>query len=368
MHKIGLSLTVTGSFPSLFSNGIYQNALTLFETFKLCNNVSDVYIVSLGEIPSYIPEQLEKYKEYIISVEDCLKKIDTFIVLTNGIGNDMINLLKSYNIKVVFQIMGTEYHVFNEYICFNTDLVNEYKNTPVDAVWISPHIYNPNKDFLEIVYQTNAHIAPYVWSPYFLEESLKMIGRNVYSPNNKNSKRISTFEPNLNYVKTCLTPIIIAEKMHLKYPTLIEKFSIFCSDKLYDRPKFIEFVSDKSIYLNKKLFFERRYPIVFSLFEHSDIVLAHQRDLEYNYLYFDAAWLGFPLVHNSESIKDLGFYYPDFNAEKATEIIKDLCENFDNNYEEYLTKSREYISKFLYNNQENVNGYQDLINKLFENN
>jgi hypothetical protein len=367
MYRIGVSLTLTGSFPSLFSNGIYQNGLTMFELLKLCKNVTEVYIVCFEKL-EYLPPQLEKYREYIITFDQCLDKIDVFLVLTSGIGNVTSSILKSKNIKIVFQIMGTEYHVFNEYICFNTNLVNVYKKNPIDAVWISPHIYKPNKDFLEIVYDTKALIAPYVWSPYFLEESLKMIGKYEYTPTYKNSKKISTFEPNLNYVKTSLTPTIIAEKMHMKYPDLIEKVSMFCSDKLYERPHFVEFITDKTIYQNKKLFFERRFPIVFSLFEHTDIVLAHQRDLEYNYLYFDAAWLGFPLVHNSDSLKDLGYYYPDFDAEKATDVLKYVCENFDNEYKEYLTKSREYISKFLYNNQENIDGYTKLIDNLFQNN
>ena len=116
------------------------------------------------------------------------------------------------------------------------------------------------------------------------------------------------------------------------------------------------------------MFFEMRYPIVWSLFEHTDIVIAHQQDNALNYLYFDVAWLGYPIVHNAHMIKELGFYYSGFYGDRAVDKLVDVIENFDKSEktrENYLKYNRKYISNFLPTHPRNVAGYAALLEKLF---
>ena len=111
-----------------------------------------------------------------------------------------------------------------------------------------------------------------------------------------------------------------------------------------------------------------RSPIAWSLMEHTDIVLCHQQDNALNYLYFDVAWLGWPLVHNAHMVKELGWYYSGFFAEDAADRLIEIAENFDSdeNFKEiYKQRSREYISNFLPKHPRNVFGYKRLIEKLF---
>ena len=40
------------------------------------------------------------------------------------------------------------------------------------------------------------------------------------------------------------------------------------------------------------------------------IILSHQLKCELNYLYFEALYLGLPLLHNSPMISEYGYFYP----------------------------------------------------------
>jgi hypothetical protein len=366
-YNIGITLKIPNNIANLFTNGILQNAITMFELFKMCKNVDNVYILvdNINNINNF-PEQFEKYKKCLISFEDSLNKIDLLIMSALRLDENNINIMRERGIKVVIHILGSSYHIFNENIVFGANENTSYNSINLDEIWISPHLYEINKDFSEVIYNCKAKSVPYVWSNYYIEETLKMLNKSVYKPKEVKEKKISVYEPNINYVKTSLFPIIIGEKFYKSFPNYVEKINIFCSDNLYNKNTFVNFVLGLESQKNSKLFFEKRYPIVYSLFEHSDIVLAHQRDLEYNYLYFDAAWLGFPLVHNSERLKELGYYYKGFDGEDAVKVLKYVCENFENEYKEYLSKSREYISKFLYTNENNIREYEILIENLFK--
>lgn len=98
------------------------------------------------------------------------------------------------------------------------------------------------------------------------------------------------------------------------------------------------------------------------------MLFYHQQDIGLNYLYFDAAWLGFPVIHNAEFLKGLAWYYDRYNVDEAVKHLQYVIKNFDKDEksrEKYIKKSREYISQFLPEQEKNVRGYRQLIEKLF---
>ena len=126
----------------------------------------------------------------------------------------------------------------------------------------------------------------------------------------------------------------------------------------------VDFVVSLDIHSDKKIFFEDRYPIVWTLSSHTDILLGHQDGCELNYAYLDATWLGYPVVHNSPMMKDLGWYYPGNNTTIALEHLEYIIRNFDsiehpNN--RYLNASRKFAYRYMLDNPENISRYEHLI-------
>jgi hypothetical protein len=55
--------------------------------------------------------------------------------------------------------------------------------------------------------------------------------------------------------------------------------------------------------------------------EYGDVVLSHQWENGLNFLYIDALYLRYPLVHNSPYFKECGYYYPESVLDDAVERL-----------------------------------------------
>jgi hypothetical protein len=51
-----------------------------------------------------------------------------------------------------------------------------------------------------------------------------------------------------------------------------------------------------------------------------DIAVSHQWENPLNYLYFDLAWMDWPIVHNAHLCKDIGYFYNEFNYEEGGNV------------------------------------------------
>ena len=375
--KINVAITVNITDPteSFFTNGIKQNAIILRDCLIKAEVVNECYYMNFGTQKDVSKSPWNEYDKWIINdFKEALEKIDLFINVCIFMGDGEIQAARAKGAKVINHVMGNEYYGFMENVLFKTDhpsIIRKVKG--MDASWISPHLYENNKALFEVLYDAPAEIGPYIWSPRFLMhhvEELKLKGYpEVYQPSGEPQKRVATFEPNIGMNKTAIFPMIIAEKFHEKYPNEVKKFSMFGTAHVKDKKSFLKFALDLHVNKAKKMFFEARYPITWALQKHSDIVLSHQQDCDLNYLYFDAAWLGFPVIHNAAMVPELGWYYPRFDDEKAVKHLHEVIRVFDRvpGYrEEYLKNSREIISKFLPEHERNVKGYNDLIVKLFK--
>lgn len=381
--RIGITVLIDKPADSLFTNGIRQNVIILRDLFAKCKNVSEAYIINTAKdviIPKDDSTTWGPYAEYIISMEEAKQKCDLVVMAQGSAHVETYKELVKKGIVITKHIMGPELSVFNETILFkdNKEARNLYvrnKDT-VSAVWLSPHYFKRDRYFFETQYDCETHVGPYIWDPRFIQHHIEIFKSKdptetgLYKPNGRLDKRISTMEPNINIVKTSTIPIMIVERLYRKSPESLDKLNVFCSDIIKKKSDMINFVKQLDSYKSQKMFFEARYPIVWTLLKHTDIVLCHQNQNELNYLYLDAAWMGYPVVHNSDHMTELGWYYEGNDVEKAADHIKNIAYNFDNENhqnEEYIKKSRAFAYRYMIDNPENIRGYEKLIDNAMNN-
>jgi hypothetical protein len=372
MRKIRIGITMSiDPKESLFTNGIRQNIIILRELYEKCPNVEKAYIINTSGkvLPSDPSLPLYEFLPYIIDLKEADSKCDLIITAHGSLFIDEYKHFNKKGIRIVKHMLGPSLSMFTENILFkpNDKAFNLYERNSgtVSAIWFSKHFFD-DRYFFESIYECPTKIAPYVWDPRFIEKSKeeyeKTTGKAVlYSPKNKTRKNLGSFEPNLNIVKNCVLPIVIAERFYRHHPQLLENMFVFNTEIVRQKKDLVQFVNGLNINIDRRISFEGGLGIIKALANYIDVVLSHQNGCELNYLYLDAAWLGYPVIHNSSMMSNIGFYYPKNNAEAATQILFEVFQDFDNNYEEYLASSRKKAEEYLITNQEHINNYTLLI-------
>jgi hypothetical protein len=172
---------------------------------------------------------------------------------------------------------------------------------------------------------------------------------------------VGVFEPNISNTKTSLIPMSICELAYREDKSLMNRAYIFNCEDLKKNSSFVSVATAMEMARDKKMTFENRLKIIGALKNHVSVVLSHQNLNALNYVYLEALYFGYPLVHNSEYFKEFGYYYPDFDAEKGAEQLKYAITNHDKNLDEYNLKSKEIIWKYSPENPEVLAEYAELL-------
>jgi len=334
-----MNILLTATFNrSLFVNGLNQNIVFLAEMLKdmgynvsICVNHDveesqdpplDILIMEEHEIGDY-------EFDYILQTGSLLKK-------------DTIDIAKSKNPRCRHIHVHYGNRLMTDVqLCDATDkmALNTHK---VDEVWVSPH-YSFSIPYLQIFYRTQkVFVIPYIWSPKYMKESLR------YQPGT--DKNIGVMEPNLNMTKNCLMPIYLIEKVFREEPDLINQMQVHCSARFRDKLYFRTLMSNLNLVYKAKSVFGPRITMsqIFSL---SNVIVSHQILNSLNYSYLETLYLDMPLIHNSEDIKDAGYFYPEYDLNVGAQKLKEALKFHDDNLESYRLKARKVFDRYSPDNE-----------------
>ena len=249
------------------------------------------------------------------------------------------------NIKHIGYFCGNTYIIETEKILYNQHknkqddtyefLING--NPKYDEIWCIPQMSNINLDFWEILYRCKCIEVPFVWSNNAISLFCKANNCNeedLYYKNRGTEKNIAIFEPNISIMKWALPSVLLCEKSfrqnkkikHL-FITNINSSNTNIND--FNLKQFNKLLNTCEIVKEKKCSIESRYTTLGFMSKHADIAVSHQWGNPLNYLYFDLAWMGWPIIHNAHLCKDVGYYYPEFNINIGSDQLLDAIQNFD---------------------------------------
>jgi hypothetical protein len=374
---IGITIGLTKEYESLWVNGIKLNALFLANALSQIEG-NTVWILDTSRKVEDLTKVMWDVNKF--PVKDFYKahnEVDVLITLGTSFPEESLKAFKSIspNKRVVKYMCGNNYTVDMERSLF-TDGKNLGKaawDIGADQVWYVPQQEYQNHYYYETIFKAETFPVPFVWDPMFLESDIAHKIKHgkktpIYKEGVENyKKRISVFEPNLNVLKFAMLPILITERAYrnnVEFDTLF----IASGEKLLKNDYFKSMIVNLDIVKNgtPKVKFTPRYPVSHYLAESAEVVLSHQWENPLNYSYLDALYLNFPLVHNAEMIKDMGYYYPDFNAEIGSQMLKTAIEDHDQNAAEYNKKHHELLKRYTIENKKLIETYKMLLENLYE--
>lgn len=375
--KIGITFTVPNVAMDIFTNGIKQNVLYLYDLLK--NIGYDVYffvtdkeyeIVKTGNFWN-IPG---KYK-YIKISKMCNQPMHVIIQIGFQLSGKEIFFFKECGTKTVFYVCGNKYIIDGESCLYKKDddyefQYNEMGSIHFNEIWLIPQMVNSCTYYLKTLFRAKTIEVPFIWSPFVMENYEKELGKTIKYVNRGVQKSIAVFEPNLSIMKWSLPALLVCENAHrtLRDNSLIKYVYatniVETSNKSFNPKLFNKIVKSLDIFTSKKLSIEARYNSLFFMSKYSDIAVSFQTENNLNYLYLDLAWMGWPIVHNANLCKDVGYYYDGYNYEEGGQVLKNVILTHDENVAKYTEKNRKVIDRYLPTNKKLQKAYKKLIDNL----
>ena len=377
--KIGITLALKSYSESIWTNGMKQNVLMFAHMLKNSKNNYEVCIlntIKLEDEKTPKPNYLSDLEVYFF--DDKYMEMDLIFMMGAQVHESKILKFKEdKNKKYVAYKCGNNYIINTEKVLFeeNKKKFIEYETT-FDELWYIPQQHETNFGFFTTVYRTDAIMVPFIWHHKFLLQSVKDIEKShsegkykkgyKYVPH-KEQKTIGVMEPNINIVKYALIPSLIVEESYRSDigKEKIRSLMITNADKLKSNYEFMGIVKSFDLFKDKKISAESRYQTAFILTQHLDVLVCHQVLNPLNYLYLDAAFLGYPVLHNAPLCKDLGYYYEGSDTVEGSKQLNYILTEHDNNLTEYHERNDEVLQRYHADNEMLVETYDKMIYNLF---
>lgn len=368
--RVGVTINVRQGEQSIWENGIFQNCILLVQLMHRIPEVEKAFLVhgaGVGKIPHGL--FLEETGTEIVDLDEAMRSLDVIIEMSDQFAEDWVTRFRDKGGRYVWMRVGNDYFIDVERAVYNLAPGGLCSAKVYDAVWTIPQYESCCVDYFGITTRAPVKILPHVWSPLFLRKSLAKLPAGVnfgYKPGCERW-RVCVFEPNLCLVKTSVMPMLVCEEAYRGNPSFAAIFRFCNTFKSKDNPAFVRFARYLDVVRNGLSSFEGRFYFYEFMAHHGDCVVSHQWHNAQNYLYYETLFGGYPLVHNSPIIKDLGYYYPEFDSRAGGQALLRAFETHDAGLPAYRNKANAFLKTLDINYPPNVEAYRKELLSLFAN-
>lgn len=374
--KIGITIGYNEIIESIWTNGIKLNVFILYKLLKSSSMNYEVCLLNNKELDwSKKGQDLKNIDIY--NFDEKYEEMDLIICMGAQIHDEKLDNFRSKpNKKVVSYKCGNNYIISMENVIFKEPAEYYQIDRSIDEVWHIPQMHETNHGYFKTLHRVPSIQVPFVWDKEHLHNALIEIEKGhangsykkgyQYDPN-KEKKTLGVLEPNINVFKYCMIPAMIAEDSYRREigKNKIDRLMLTNANKISKHKEFLSIIKTFDLYKDGKITADSRYQISFILSQYIDIVVAHQWMNPLNYLYLDAAYMGYPLLHNAPMVKDLGYYYEGFEIEQGAKQLDYILENHDKNIEEYNIRNGKVLYRYSIENPNLIETYDMLIEGLF---
>lgn len=358
-----MNILLTANYKNgLFSNGLQQNIVFLAELLK---GIGFTPIIAINH---KIEECIDPPSDILIVEEhEILDYCDdlSFILNTSWpVNTKKIKFIKdkNKNCKNIHIVYGNGLLADIERCSWQDHIAID--NEFVDEAWISPH-YKFSYNYYKTYYHSQKVFElPYIWSPRYIDMHEKIwnkVNKSCYYEPNQD-KNIGILEPNLNITKHCLPSIMVAEEFFSNISKNdFNKITVYCASKFLDKKYFKSLMWKLNVTKENKIEFQSRIKVSQIFAEKSNVFISNQLLNALNYTYLEALHFNLPLVHNSDLIKEAGYYYPNYDTKLGAEALNLALNYHDQNLDKYKEQAQKTIYKYSPNNPIVIEKYKKLL-------
>ena len=367
--RVGISIFVRKGEQSLWENGIFQNCLFLVLLLLKAPNVGATYLVFGGGDGDAADAQrfMSDSPVPLIDMATAQESLDVMIEMSAQLSRDWAESFRAKGGKIVSMRVGNDYVIDIERMVFNKDPGMLITGAPYDEIWTLPEFERTGQHYYESALRAPVRLMPHLWAPVVLDRAVAGLptGQTFGYQSGKSQWRLGIFEPNICMVKTSFIPMLVAEVAYRARPKSISNLRVFNSFHMKEHPNFVGFANSLDIVKHGLATFEGRFPIYHSLANEVDALVCHHWENGQNYLYYEALYGGYPLVHNSTFLGDCGYFYPDFDCEQGGLALLQAIMQHDADLENYRRRAAIYLQTLDPQNVDNVKTYSQALANLY---
>jgi hypothetical protein len=368
--RVGVSIFVRkGGGQSMWENGIFQNCLFLVMLLMRSPIVSETFLVAGGSdaTPEDAKDFLAGAPVPVIDMNEAASKLDVMIEMSAQLAKEWVVSFRERGGKIVSMRVGNDYVIDIERMIFDRPQGLLISGAPYHEVWTLPEYERSCKPYYQSAFRAPVRLMPHLWSPLVLEREMarqRPGQRFEYQPW-KRRWRAGIFEPNICMVKTSFIPMLVCETAHRKNADLLEQVNVYNTLHLKEHAGFSNFALNLDIVRHGIATFEGRFPVAEVLTRNVDVVVSHHWENAQNYVYYEALYGGYPLIHNSHLIGNCGYRYHEFDCEEGGRVLNQAFVEHDQNLAAYRATANAFLRTLDPESEENVRTYSEALAALY---
>jgi hypothetical protein len=297
---------------------------------------------------------------------NALAMLKIMIALADLLPDEWAAQFRARGGRYAWMRVGNDYVIDVERAIFNKPNAGLISGKQYDAVWTLPQYERSCKDYFGLTARAPVRFLPHLWTPYFLDRGIAGLrGASFGYQPGRPRWRVCCFEPNVCMVKTSFVPMLSCEEAYREKPRFLEYLRLLNTLHLKEHPMFVHFARSLDIVNHGLATFEARFPTYEYLAHFGDCVISHQWENAQNYLYYEALYGGYPLVHNSPLLKDYGYFYPEFDSREGGRTLLRAFEAHDRDLPQYRENASKLLAQLDVANAANIEAYSRELLNLF---
>jgi hypothetical protein len=159
--------------------------------------------------------------------------------------------------------------------------------------------------------------------------------------------------------------MLICDQAYRQAPDSVSFMHVLNTLHMKDHPTMLHLANSLDIVKAHKALFQGRHDFAGYMAPNADAVVSHQWANDQNYLYLDALYGNYPLIHNSPWLKEVGYFYPDFDCKEGANQLLLAASTHDQNLASYRQAASKVFKSLNPLASANVQGYARLLLNLW---
>ena len=362
--RVGVTLFLREGQQSLWENGIFQNCFFLLTLLRKSRRIEHCFIVNGGPgDPASAGDFLSASPVPVMTLDEALNGLDLIIELSAQLDPAWGRQFVERGGRIIGMRVANDFVIDSERMAYNLAPGLLFSGTPYSEIWTIPAFERTCLSYYETGCRAPVRVMQHLWNPVLLEQAVAArhgVPRFEYQPG-RQRWRCAILEPNVCTVKSCHLPLLLCDVAHRQNPQAIEYLRVYSSLQLKEHRGFVTYARSLDLVRQGLATFEGRYPIFEIMGREADAIVSHHWENAQNYLYYEALYGGFPLIHNSHLLGECGYRYRTFDPQDGALAFLQALGEHDGNLEGYRDQARAFLSRLDPTNDENIKAYSDAI-------